>query len=727
MSLEGAAAPVSIDLPSGVAQPARDFVGNGRIDSQDLDTVRGDWYADRALGRSCGADIGSDANSDGCLDIVDLQAELAAQSTLTGPVSIEPLVAATPQAIGDPISHTFVVNSTADTADAAPGNGICADTLGRCTLRAAMNEADCLAGDDRIEFDLPGTAPVTIQLASRLPYITSRNGTVDIDGYSQPGSAVNTATAGSNAVLGVEIRGNGQAAREVGVLHHERRQHHPRPAHRQRLPRHLPRRRRCPRQPDRRQLDRLPEERHQPGQRQLRRDLQQRRQRQPDRHRRPRRPQRHRQLHRRHRALRRGHQRQRHPEQRAVHAPRRPTRRPARPASTTTSGPRTTSIGGDGPSRAQRHRPDRAPGHRVLARLGPAPRHDYSSTYQINDNHVIGNWVGFRGDGSYDPAYRSGLNFSTADNGQGINVYDGIEQQPDRGQLRRVGLRRHPGRPRPNATGNVVRNNIIGVSPLGQPAPLTRLGHQDPLARLRTTRSQGNTIRNAARGRHRPGQRRQHRQCVQAPAYNIRITQNIVSDTNGPAIDLFGPAGGGGAGPDPNDPGDADNGANTQLNTPVFTSVTTEAVSGTAYAGASVELYRASRPAGQFGLPIAYLGSTTVAGNGSWTIPVALSAGDLVTALQIMPDDNTSELAANEAAVPAPNQAPVFSTDFTDRTDAEGAAISFDADATDPDGNTLTYSATGLPAGISINSDRCRERHADLHQRRCLRRHPDCL
>ena len=49
-------------------------------------------------------------------------------------------------------------------------------------------------------------------------------------------------------------------------------------------------------------------------------------------------------------------------------------------------------------------------------------------------------------------------------------------------------------------------------------------------------------------------------------------------------------------------------------------------------------------------------------------------------------------------------QRPVFSTEFGDRTDAEGAAPSFDANATDPDGNTLTYSATNLPAGMTINS-----------------------
>ncbi len=79
-----------------------------------------------------------------------------------------------------------------------------------------------------------------------------------------------------------------------------------------------------------------------------------------------------------------------------------------------------------------------------------------------------------------------------------------------------------------------------------------------------------------------------------------------------------------------------------------------------------------------------------------------------------------------------------------DRTDAEGELIlssdGLDADATDPDGDTLTYSASGLPDGISINpstgaisgtlsfasagvhtvrsvtvSDRHRHRHRQLH------------
>lgn len=45
---------------------------------------------------------------------------------------------------------TFVVNTTDDTQDASPGDGICADAGGNCSLRAAITEANALAGDDII-------------------------------------------------------------------------------------------------------------------------------------------------------------------------------------------------------------------------------------------------------------------------------------------------------------------------------------------------------------------------------------------------------------------------------------------------------------------------------------------------------------------------------------------------------------------------------------------------
>ena len=45
---------------------------------------------------------------------------------------------------------TFRVNDTADAVDATPGDGVCATAGATCTLRAAIQEANALAGDDRV-------------------------------------------------------------------------------------------------------------------------------------------------------------------------------------------------------------------------------------------------------------------------------------------------------------------------------------------------------------------------------------------------------------------------------------------------------------------------------------------------------------------------------------------------------------------------------------------------
>ncbi|HEV8573502.1 MAG TPA: choice-of-anchor Q domain-containing protein [Dehalococcoidia bacterium] len=45
---------------------------------------------------------------------------------------------------------SFTVNATHDSVDAAPGDGVCADTGGACTLRAAVEETNALAGADAV-------------------------------------------------------------------------------------------------------------------------------------------------------------------------------------------------------------------------------------------------------------------------------------------------------------------------------------------------------------------------------------------------------------------------------------------------------------------------------------------------------------------------------------------------------------------------------------------------
>src|SRR5919112_25497 len=49
------------------------------------------------------------------------------------------------------LASTFTVDSTADRGDTSIGNGACRTSVGTCTLRAAIQEANALSGHDTIE------------------------------------------------------------------------------------------------------------------------------------------------------------------------------------------------------------------------------------------------------------------------------------------------------------------------------------------------------------------------------------------------------------------------------------------------------------------------------------------------------------------------------------------------------------------------------------------------
>lgn len=675
--------------PTRPTAPLAELQPDGRFDKADVDVARWAWEFARLKGGVCAAPPG-DANGDGCVDVVDLQATLAARSGLTRTVS--------PSAALVIASTTFVVNSPTDTPDAATGNGVCADSLGVCTLRAAIMEANWTPGEDRIDFALPGVAPVLIQLTGPLPLINARNGGVIVDGYTQAGSRVNDATVGSNAVPGVEIRGNGFNAREVafyitssgntirGMLIHN--------AYRGIM------------------VDRVNAFnnrivgnfigflRNGANESAMNYAV----------------------------VLNTG------AHDNFVGTPNLADRnvignhshaveaygpgtnanviqnnvlcmRPSGMATATCNvgvdhnfGPKNELIGGTGLNEKNIIGPTRLQGIEYSHGWNPAVGNgDTDPTYQINNNRSIGNWVGFRGDGSYNIDFRSGQNNpGTADNGNGINVYDGSNDNLIEGNYvasRFDGIQVMS----PNAQRNIVRNNIIGESPLGQAAPLTEWGIVIRNG-TRYATLQGNIIRNATLG---------GIGLIQPNVLNIRISRNIVTNTNGPAIDLYGIPG-----PDPNDPLDGDSGANNLLNTPVFTGATTTAVSGTAVAGGTVEVFRASRPAGQFGLPIEFLGSATVAANGTWTVPVTLTTGSIVTALQIRSNDDTSELAANVTvgeAPPPPAPGDLLVADDFQRTVSGGWGTASQGGPWSHTGSLADFSVSGGVGRFQIANGQTRE------------------
>src|SRR6266849_2581227 len=75
-------------------------------------------------------------------------------------LSIRPLPAAA-------ASLTFQVTTTTDAPDASPGDGICADAAGQCTLRAAVQEADAQPSGSVITIVVPaGTFPLKLGVLS---------------------------------------------------------------------------------------------------------------------------------------------------------------------------------------------------------------------------------------------------------------------------------------------------------------------------------------------------------------------------------------------------------------------------------------------------------------------------------------------------------------------------------------------------------------------------------
>lgn len=113
---------------------------------------------------------------------------------------------------------TFAVGSNLDSNDAAAGDGACADAGGSCTLRAAIQETNALAGADSITFSL--SAPVTVSLSLGEMLITdslSVTGSGAVINANNASRVFNIQRAGITVTLqGLTITGGRSGAGQSG-------------------------------------------------------------------------------------------------------------------------------------------------------------------------------------------------------------------------------------------------------------------------------------------------------------------------------------------------------------------------------------------------------------------------------------------------------------------------------------------------------------------------------
>src|SRR5678815_1477336 len=89
--------------------------------------------------------------------------------------------------------------------------------IGPGSLHQAILDANATPGPDEITFSIPGNGVHVIDVSqTMLPDITDA---VIIDGYTQPGAAPNTLSSGDNAVILIQLYGQGPSGGAQTGLH----------------------------------------------------------------------------------------------------------------------------------------------------------------------------------------------------------------------------------------------------------------------------------------------------------------------------------------------------------------------------------------------------------------------------------------------------------------------------------------------------------------------------
>lgn len=216
--------------PTPPVPPERlDVTGDDLVTPSDVNRIITAWNESQQEGQCMVAAFATrDVNGDGCIDVVDAQLAAAQLGTQSGPDA--PLLGLAAQAAASPA--TFVVDSSANDPDADRNDDQCRTSSGKCTLRAAIEQANRRPGHETINFNIrngDGSCPslVTIypgglnvptyvygteDLAIESWFILDdpNNYGVTIDGYSQCGARPNDQDVDGNAVIKIELKGRRQ-------------------------------------------------------------------------------------------------------------------------------------------------------------------------------------------------------------------------------------------------------------------------------------------------------------------------------------------------------------------------------------------------------------------------------------------------------------------------------------------------------------------------------------
>jgi hypothetical protein len=245
-------------------------------------------------------------------------------------------------------------------------------------------------------------------------------------------------------------------------------------------------------------------------------------------------------------------------------------------------------------------------------------------------NQVVGNFIGTDVTGKRDPGY-------SYNDSRGVVVEDGAKSTVVRenviGNNKGYGIyiRNH------DTTDTLVYDNRIGVSRSGAAVSNGFAGVRIEAGANRSRIGPDNVIANNPVGI----------RTSDAESDSNTITRNSIYRNDELGIDL-----------EPietvnaSDPGDADTGANQQLNSPVLTSALKRAdrpavIRGTACAGCTVEVFRADTDARTYGEGKTFVGSAVSEADGAFVVYVRVGRGRYVTATATDTEGNTSEFSRN--------------------------------------------------------------------------------